>query len=207
MPEGTIKQTGKISISDGTELGNRCRFPSLQTADVRVTFEYHGFKNPRLFALSGIASFRPPFITITEKENVWKTWTWIAGGFQASGFIMSVYQWRLKDAKLNSRGLLSPWKPLHTPIEKPSGRRESATHTTAQSRWSCWPYLNTNKRCSRWAKANNLFQHLSAVRNQYRFAVRCWNLRLSERRAKLAWAMTSVSKLNCGKLNSAWRGH
>ena len=24
---------------------------------------------------------------------------------------MSVYQWRLKDAKLNSRGLLSPWKP------------------------------------------------------------------------------------------------
>ena len=60
---------------------------------------------------------------------------------------------------------------------------------------SCWPYLNTNKRCSRWAKANNLFQHLSAVRNQYRLAVRCWNLRLSEGRAKLAWAMTSVSKL------------
>ena len=30
---------------------------------------------------------------------------------------MSVYKWRLKDAKLNSRGLLSPWKPRHTPIE------------------------------------------------------------------------------------------
>ena len=24
---------------------------------------------------------------------------------------------RLKDAKLNSRGLLSPWKPIHTSIE------------------------------------------------------------------------------------------
>ena len=31
---------------------------------------------------------------------------------------MSVYQWRLKDEKLNSRGLLSPWKPRHTPIRK-----------------------------------------------------------------------------------------
>ena len=30
---------------------------------------------------------------------------------------MSVYKWRLKDAKLNSRGLLSPWKPRHTPTE------------------------------------------------------------------------------------------
>ena len=30
---------------------------------------------------------------------------------------MSVYQWRLKDAKLNSRGLLSPWKTRHTPTE------------------------------------------------------------------------------------------
>ena len=25
-------------------------------------FEYHGFKNPRLFALSGIASFRRPHL-------------------------------------------------------------------------------------------------------------------------------------------------
>ena len=30
---------------------------------------------------------------------------------------MSVYKWRLKDAKLNSRGLLSPWKTRHTPTE------------------------------------------------------------------------------------------
>ena len=30
---------------------------------------------------------------------------------------MSVYQWRLEDAKLNSRGLLSPWKTIHTPTE------------------------------------------------------------------------------------------
>ena len=30
---------------------------------------------------------------------------------------MSVYKRRLKDAKLNSRGLLSPWKPIHTPTE------------------------------------------------------------------------------------------
>ena len=30
---------------------------------------------------------------------------------------MSAYKQRLKDAKLNSRGLLSPWKPIHTPTE------------------------------------------------------------------------------------------
>ena len=49
---------------------------SKQTADVWDTLEYHGFKNPRLFALSGIASFRRPRLyIITEKGNVWKTGT------------------------------------------------------------------------------------------------------------------------------------
>ena len=61
MPKWTIKQAEKISISDGTELGNRCRFPSLQTANVWDMLEYHGFKNPRLFALSGIASLQTPY--------------------------------------------------------------------------------------------------------------------------------------------------
>ena len=59
----------------------------------------------------------PTFRNKDNQKGVWKTRTWIAGGFQASGFIMSVYKWRLKDAKLNSRGLLSPWKPRHTPTE------------------------------------------------------------------------------------------
>ena len=72
-------------------LKSRCRFPSLQTADVCGTSEYHGFKNPRLFALSGIASFRRHYLyIITEKRK------------------------RLEDVNMNSRGLLSPrflsWK-------------------------------------------------------------------------------------------------
>ena len=53
-----------------------------------------------------------------------------------------------------------------------------------------------NIRCFRWAKANNLFQDLSAENDKKRLAVRCWNLRLSESRGKLAWIMPSVSKLN-----------
>ena len=51
-------------------LKSHCRFPSLQTADVCGTSEYHGFKNPRLFALSGIASFRRHYLyIITEKRK------------------------------------------------------------------------------------------------------------------------------------------
>ena len=70
-----------------SSLKSRCRFPSLQTADVCGTSEYHGFKNPRLFALSGIASFRRH--TFRTRDN---------------------RELRLEDAKLNSRGLSSPWK-------------------------------------------------------------------------------------------------
>ena len=47
-------------------------------------FEYHGFKNPRLFALSGIASFRRPHLYIIMEKIK-----------------------RLEDANMNSRGLLS----------------------------------------------------------------------------------------------------
>ena len=51
-------------------LKSHCRFPSLQTADVCGTSEYHGFKNPRLFALTGIASFRRHYLyIITEKRK------------------------------------------------------------------------------------------------------------------------------------------
>ena len=67
-----------------SSLKSRCRFPSLQTADVCGTSEYHGFKNPRLFALSGIASFRRHYLyIITEKRK------------------------RLEDVNMNSRGLSS----------------------------------------------------------------------------------------------------
>ena len=40
---------------------------------------------------------------LRKGENVWKTGTWIAGGFQASGYIMSVYKWRLEDANRQRR--------------------------------------------------------------------------------------------------------
>ena len=51
-------------------LKSHCRFPSLQTADVCGTSEYHGFKNPRLFALTGISSFRRHYLyIITEKRK------------------------------------------------------------------------------------------------------------------------------------------
>ena len=69
-------------------LKSHCRFPSLQTADVCGTSEYHGFKNPRLFALTGIASFRRHYLyIITEKRK------------------------RLEDVNMNSRGLLNPRFP------------------------------------------------------------------------------------------------
>ena len=42
----------------------------------------------------------------------------------------------------------------------------------------------------------NSFQDLSAEKDKKRLAVRCWHLRLSESRAKLAWTVPSVSKLN-----------
>ena len=58
--------------------------PSLQTANVWDMLEYHGFKNPRLFALSGIASFRRPHLYIIMEKIK-----------------------RLEDANMNSRGLLS----------------------------------------------------------------------------------------------------
>ena len=67
-----------------SSLKSRCRIPSLQTADVWGTPEYHGFKNPRLFALTGIASFRRHYLyIITEKRK------------------------RLEDGNMNSRGLSS----------------------------------------------------------------------------------------------------
>ena len=40
------------------------------------------------------------------------------------------------------------------------------------------------------------FQHLSAVKDKKRLAARFWNLRLSERRTKLAWSMPCVSRLD-----------
>ena len=73
-----------VEKTNNSLLKNRCRFPSLQTADVCGTSEYHGFKNPRLFALSGIASFRRHYLyIITEKRK------------------------RLEDVNMNSRGLSS----------------------------------------------------------------------------------------------------
>ena len=81
-------------------------------------------------------------LTFRKKDNqkgVWKTWTWIAGGFQASGFIMSAYKRRLKDAKLNSRGLLSPWKPIHTPTENrlEDGNRQRIQRSSPKNMFLC----------------------------------------------------------------------
>ena len=45
----------------------------------------------------------------------------------------------------------------------------------------------------------NLFQHLTASLYFSPSSARSWNLRLNERKAKLAWAMPSVSKLNSVK--------
>ena len=73
-----------VPTSHYSLLKSRCRFPSLQTANVWDMLEYHGFKNPRLFALTGIASFRRHYLyIITEKRK------------------------RLEDGNMNSRGLSS----------------------------------------------------------------------------------------------------
>ena len=65
-----------------------------------------------------------------------------------------------------------------------------------------------NKKGSRWdAETSSAWLHTmnchpelvsGSVRRdrQERLAVRCWNLRLSKSRVKLAWTMPSVSKLN-----------
>ena len=70
---------------------------------------------------------------------------------------MSVYKWRLKDAKLNSRGLSSPWKTRHTPTEN---RLEEENRQRIQH-----PLLK--KTCPFVLLSNhyvmlNLFQHLTA---------------------------------------------
>ena len=83
-------------------LKNRCRFPSLQTVDVWGTHEYHGFKNPRLFALSGIASFRRLYL-FTEKRKRLEDGELNSRGLSSLRFIMSVYKWRLKDGNRQRR--------------------------------------------------------------------------------------------------------
>ena len=58
-----------VEKTNNSLLKNRCRFPSLQTADVwGGRMNSHGFKNPRLFALSGIASFRRLYL-FTERRK------------------------------------------------------------------------------------------------------------------------------------------
>ena len=83
-------------------LKNRCRFPSLQTADVWGTHEYHGFKNPRLFALSGIASFRRLYL-FTERRKRLEDGELNSRGLSSLRFIMSVYKWRLEDGNRQRR--------------------------------------------------------------------------------------------------------
>ena len=83
-------------------LTNHCRFPSLQTANVWGALEYHGFKNPRLFALSGIASFRRHYL-FTEKKKRLKDGNMNSRGLSSLRFIMSVYKWRLKDENRQRR--------------------------------------------------------------------------------------------------------
>ena len=83
-------------------LKSRCRSPSLQTVDVWGTHEYHGFKNPRLFALSGIASFRRHYL-FTEKKKRLEDGELNSRGLSSLRFIMSVYKWRLKDGNRQRR--------------------------------------------------------------------------------------------------------
>ena len=83
-------------------LKNRCRFPSLQTANVWGALEYHGFKNPRLFALSGIASFRRHYL-FTEKRKRLEDGELNSRGLSSLRFIMSVYKWRLEDGNRQRR--------------------------------------------------------------------------------------------------------
>ena len=85
-------------------LKNHCRFPSLQTANVWGALEYHGFKNPRLFALSGIASFRRHYLyIITKKRKRLKDEILNSRGLSSLRLIMSVYKWRLKDGNRQRR--------------------------------------------------------------------------------------------------------
>ena len=83
-------------------LKSRFRSPSLQTANVWGALEYHGFKNPRLFALSGIASFRRHYL-FTEKKKRLKDGNMNSRGLSSLRFIMSVYKWRLKDGNRQRR--------------------------------------------------------------------------------------------------------
>ena len=83
-------------------LKSRFRSPSLQTADVWGTLEYHGFKNPRLFALSGIASFRRLYL-FTERRKRLEDANMNSRGLSSLRFIMSVYKWRLEDANRQRR--------------------------------------------------------------------------------------------------------
>ena len=91
-----------VEKSNNSLLKNRCRFPSLQTVDVWGTHEYHGFKNPRLFALSGIASFRRLYL-FTEKRKRLEDGELNSRGLSSLRFIMSVYKWRLKDGNRQRR--------------------------------------------------------------------------------------------------------
>ena len=83
-------------------LKSRFRSPSLQTANVWGALEYHGFKNPRLFALSGIASFRRHYL-FTEKKKRLEDGELNSRGLSSLRFIMSVYKWRLKDGNRQRR--------------------------------------------------------------------------------------------------------
>ena len=91
-----------LLITQSSLLKNHCRFPSLQTADVWGALEYHGFKNPRLFALSGIASFRRLYL-FTEKRKRLEDGELNSRGLSSLRFIMSVYKWRLKDGNRQRR--------------------------------------------------------------------------------------------------------
>ena len=64
--------------------------------------EYHGFKNPRLFALSGIASFRRLYL-FTEKRKRLEDGELNSRGLSSLRFIMSVYKWRLEDGNRQRR--------------------------------------------------------------------------------------------------------
>ena len=91
-------------ITHNSLLENHCRFPSLQTADVWGALEYHGFKNPRLFALSGIASFRRHYLyIITGKRKRLEDGELNSRGLSSLRFIMSLYKWRLKDGNRQRR--------------------------------------------------------------------------------------------------------
>ena len=129
-----------------------------------------GYSPSRASRLSDAPTFRNK----DNQKGVWKTRTWIAGGFQASGFYNVRNRWRLKDAKLNSRGLLSPWKPRHTPTENrlEDGNRQRIQRIKVDGHADHTLY---NWRCFRWAKANNLFQHLAASLILSFSADRSWN--------------------------------